>query len=73
MLPIGKAKVMREGKHVTLVSFSKMVGTCLKVAEQLAKEGVECEVGGGGAACSELGVGNGGGAWGDTGMGCRGK
>ncbi len=46
VLPIGKAKVMREGKHVTLVSFSKMVGTCLKVAEQLAKEGVECEVGG---------------------------
>ncbi len=44
VLPIGKAKVMREGKHVTLVSFSKMVGYCLKAAEQLAKEGIECEV-----------------------------
>ncbi|KAG2435945.1 hypothetical protein HXX76_007140 [Chlamydomonas incerta] len=44
VLPIGKAKVMREGKHVTLVSFSKMVGYCLKAAEQLAKEGIDCEV-----------------------------
>jgi hypothetical protein len=44
VLPIGKAKVMREGKDVTLVSFSKMVGYCLKVAGHLAKEGIECEV-----------------------------
>lgn len=44
MLPIGKAKIMREGKHVTLVSFSKMVGYCLKAADHLSKEGVECEV-----------------------------
>jgi pyruvate dehydrogenase E1 component beta subunit len=36
---------MREGKHVTLVSFSKMVGYCLKAADTLAKEGIECEVG----------------------------
>ncbi|GIL89732.1 hypothetical protein Vretimale_16605 [Volvox reticuliferus] len=43
-LPIGKAKVMREGKHVTLVSFSKMVGYCLKAADHLSKEGVHCEV-----------------------------
>ncbi|PNH01296.1 Pyruvate dehydrogenase E1 component subunit beta, mitochondrial [Tetrabaena socialis] len=47
VLPIGKAKVMREGTHVTLVSFSKMVGYCLKAAETLAKEGIECELGGG--------------------------
>ncbi|KXZ42127.1 hypothetical protein GPECTOR_199g355 [Gonium pectorale] len=43
-LPIGKAKVMREGKHVTLVSFSKMVGYCLKAADTLAKEGIDVEV-----------------------------
>ena len=43
-LPIGKAKVMRQGKDVTLIAFSKMVGYCLSVAETMAKEGVECEV-----------------------------
>jgi pyruvate dehydrogenase E1 component beta subunit len=35
---------MREGEDVTLVSFGKMVGYCLKVAEMLEKEGVSCEV-----------------------------
>lgn len=44
VLPFGKAKVQREGKHVTLVSYSRRVGTCLEVAEELAKEGIECEV-----------------------------
>lgn len=44
VLPIGKAKVMRQGSHVTLVSFSRPVGFCLEAAEQLAKEGIECEV-----------------------------
>lgn len=43
VLPIGKAKVMREGKDVTLIAFSKMVGYNLKVAQQL--EGlIDCEV-----------------------------
>lgn len=32
------------GKDVTLVSFSKMVGFCLKAAETLAAEGIDCEV-----------------------------
>lgn len=32
------------GKHVTLVSHSKSVGTCLEAAKLLAGEGVECEV-----------------------------
>jgi pyruvate dehydrogenase E1 component beta subunit len=31
-LPIGKAKVMREGKHVTIVAFSKMVKFSLEAA-----------------------------------------
>lgn len=44
VLPIGKAKIQREGKHVTIVTFSKMVGKCVKAAEVLAKEGIEVEV-----------------------------
>lgn len=43
-IPIGKAKVMREGKDVTLVSFSRCVGFCLQAAEELAKEGISAEV-----------------------------
>ncbi|GAQ91027.1 pyruvate dehydrogenase E1 component subunit beta [Klebsormidium nitens] len=44
LLPIGKAKIEREGSDVTLVSFSKMVGFCLKAAEELEKEGISAEV-----------------------------
>lgn len=44
LLPLDKAKVMREGKHVTLVSFSRMVGLCLQAAQELEKKGVSCEV-----------------------------
>jgi len=44
VLPIGKAKIQREGKHVTVVSFSRPVMKCLKAAEILAKEGIEVEV-----------------------------
>ncbi|MFI4951271.1 MAG: pyruvate dehydrogenase complex E1 component subunit beta, partial [Caulobacterales bacterium] len=44
VLPIGKAKVRREGTDVTLVSYSRMVGFCLQAAEQLAAEGIEAEV-----------------------------
>ncbi|MCK5575482.1 MAG: pyruvate dehydrogenase complex E1 component subunit beta, partial [Sphingomonadales bacterium] len=44
VLPIGKAKVMREGTDVTLVSYSIAVGNCLEAAEELAKEGVSVEV-----------------------------
>jgi pyruvate dehydrogenase E1 component beta subunit len=44
VLPIGKAKVRRQGSGVTLVSFSRMVGFCLQAAEQLAGEGIEAEV-----------------------------
>eukprot|EP00245_Coleochaete_scutata_P009222 TRINITY_DN2981_c0_g1_i1.p1 TRINITY_DN2981_c0_g1~~TRINITY_DN2981_c0_g1_i1.p1 ORF type:complete len:369 (-),score=80.39 TRINITY_DN2981_c0_g1_i1:815-1771(-) len=43
-VPIGKAKVERTGEHVTLVTFSKMVGFCLKAAEELAKDGISAEV-----------------------------
>ncbi len=42
-LPLGVAKVMRPGKHITLVTFSKMVGMALQVAEQLSSEGIDVE------------------------------
>jgi pyruvate dehydrogenase E1 component beta subunit len=44
VVPIGKAKVRREGRGVTLVAYSRMVGFCLQAAEELAKEGIEAEV-----------------------------
>ena len=44
VLPIGKAKVRREGADVTLVSYSRMVGFCLQAAEKLAEEGIQAEV-----------------------------
>ncbi|GAY36801.1 hypothetical protein CUMW_024650, partial [Citrus unshiu] len=43
-LPIGKAKIEREGKDVTITAFSKIVGLSLKAAEILAKEGISAEV-----------------------------
>jgi pyruvate dehydrogenase E1 component beta subunit len=42
--PIGKAKIERAGKDVTLVAFSIMVGKALQAAELLAQEGIEAEV-----------------------------
>ena len=44
VLPIGKAKVRREGKDVTITAHSRMVGFALQAAEKLAEEGIECEV-----------------------------
>jgi pyruvate dehydrogenase E1 component beta subunit len=44
VLPIGKAKVRREGSGVTLVAYSRMVGFALEAAERLAEEGIEAEV-----------------------------
>ena len=44
VLPIGKARVVREGKDVTIVSYSIGVGLALEAAEQLAGEGIEAEV-----------------------------
>jgi pyruvate dehydrogenase E1 component beta subunit len=43
-LPIGKAKIQRQGQDITLVGFGKMVGYCLKAAEMLEKDGISCEV-----------------------------
>jgi pyruvate dehydrogenase E1 component beta subunit len=44
VLPIGKARIMREGSHVTLVSYSIGVGVALDAAETLAKDSIEAEV-----------------------------
>jgi pyruvate dehydrogenase E1 component beta subunit len=44
VLPIGKARVMREGSDLTIVSYSIGVGMALEAAEVLAGEGVDVEV-----------------------------
>jgi pyruvate dehydrogenase E1 component beta subunit len=44
VLPIGRAKVVRKGAHVTITAFSLMVERALKAAEALAGEGIEAEV-----------------------------
>jgi pyruvate dehydrogenase E1 component beta subunit len=43
-IPIGKAEVKREGTDCTIVSFSKMMKVALSAADELAKDGVQCEV-----------------------------
>jgi pyruvate dehydrogenase E1 component beta subunit len=44
IIPIGKAKVRRQGKDVTITAHSRMVGLALKAAEELAAQGVDAEV-----------------------------
>jgi len=44
IVPIGKAKVRREGTDVTITAHSRMVGFALQAAEQLAGEGISVEV-----------------------------
>jgi pyruvate dehydrogenase E1 component beta subunit len=44
VLPIGKARIMREGKDVTIVSYSIGVGLALEAAEKLAGEEIDAEV-----------------------------
>lgn len=43
-VPFGKADVKREGKDVTIVTYSRMVHVALSAANELAKEGIEVEV-----------------------------
>ena len=43
-VPIGKAAVRREGKHLTILSYAAMMHNSLEAAETLAKEGIETEV-----------------------------
>jgi 2-oxoisovalerate dehydrogenase E1 component beta subunit len=44
LVPIGKAAVKREGRHLTIISYAAMLHTSLEAAETLAREGIECEV-----------------------------
>ncbi|XP_038628071.1 pyruvate dehydrogenase E1 component subunit beta, mitochondrial [Tachyglossus aculeatus] len=44
VVPMGKAKIEKQGTHITLVSHSRSVGHCMEAAAVLAKEGIECEV-----------------------------
>ncbi|MBV9563224.1 MAG: pyruvate dehydrogenase complex E1 component subunit beta [Bradyrhizobium sp.] len=44
VIPIGKARVVRQGAHVTIISWSHGMTYALKAAEELAKEGIEAEV-----------------------------
>src|SRR5579883_3215862 len=44
VVPIGKARIARQGSHVTLVSWSMGMSYALKAAEELAREGIEAEV-----------------------------
>jgi pyruvate dehydrogenase E1 component beta subunit len=44
VIPIGKARIVRTGKDVTLISWSNGMTYALKAADELAKEGLEAEV-----------------------------
>lgn len=44
IVPIGKAEIVREGKDVTLVTWSLMRHKCVEAAERLAAEGISCEI-----------------------------
>ncbi len=44
LVPLGKARVAREGKDVTLISYSMTLWKCLEAADRLSAEGVACEV-----------------------------
>jgi pyruvate dehydrogenase E1 component beta subunit len=44
VLPIGRARIERAGKDVTLVAFSRMVGVTLEAARLLAEAGIDAEV-----------------------------
>ena len=43
-VPFGESRIAREGKDVTIVSYSRMLQLSLIVAGKLAAEGIECEV-----------------------------
>ena len=44
LIEIGKAKVVREGRAATLISYSRMMKFCLQAAEEMARRGVQVEV-----------------------------
>lgn len=44
LVPIGKARIVQEGKDVTLISHSRMVNVCKEAAKEMAKRGVRVEL-----------------------------
>ena len=44
LIPIGVADIKREGNDVTIVSFGKIIKEAYKAADELAKEGISCEI-----------------------------
>jgi pyruvate dehydrogenase E1 component beta subunit len=44
VIPLGKARIVRSGAHVTIISWSNGMSYALKAADELAKEGIEAEV-----------------------------
>jgi pyruvate dehydrogenase E1 component beta subunit len=44
VIPIGKARIVRSGGHVSIISWSNGMSYALKAADELAKEGIEAEV-----------------------------
>jgi pyruvate dehydrogenase E1 component beta subunit len=44
ILPLGRAKIERAGRHVTIVAFGIMVGVAMQAANALAEQGIEAEV-----------------------------
>ena len=44
LVPFGRAAIRRTGKHCTIIAHSRMVWVSLAAAEELAKDGIECEV-----------------------------
>ena len=44
IIPIGKSKIQREGKDVTIVTYSKGLELSMKAADELAREGIQAEI-----------------------------
>lgn len=44
LVPIGKAKVLQEGKDVTLISHSRMLSHCMQAVKEIAKKGIQVEL-----------------------------
>jgi pyruvate dehydrogenase E1 component beta subunit len=43
-IPLGKSKIQRNGRDVTIITYSKMLDVSIKASEQLGKEGIEVEI-----------------------------
>lgn len=44
VVPLGKAAIRRTGRDVTVVTYAKMVDTCLQAADTLSAQGIDAEV-----------------------------